>query len=438
LLLFAIDTSLIGFGFLGAGAIRLGSPFELQSLKTVAVVLPVFIGVAANNRAYSIRALQRPAYGAMKVAEALAYAIAVAIALLFFAKASVQFSRQIFAMGTVLAVAFAVIGRLALGVRIHRKYKGELINRLVIVDGVHMLDDYDYRPSAGEVVLSAVQLGIGSKDNDPSSLDRLGHALSGCDGVVVLCSASKRAKWSDVLKFAAVNVEIVTPELDQFQAIRLGDFNGHRTLQVNARPLDIRACALKRSLDLVVAVSALILFAPLMALIATATLVESGRPIFFRQRRVGKNNRMFDVLKFRSFAQAHSDPAGERSTSRGDQRMTSVGRFIRRTSVDELPQLFNVIAGDMSIVGPRPHALGSTAEDALFWNIDPRYFHRHAVKPGMTGLAQVRGYRGATIRRGDLTNRLQSDLEYLCGWTIWRDLKIIVATFAVILHPNAF
>jgi lipopolysaccharide/colanic/teichoic acid biosynthesis glycosyltransferase len=82
--------------------------------------------------------------------------------------------------------------------------------------------------------------------------------------------------------------------------------------------------------------------------------------------------------------------------------------------------------------------LGSTAEDALFWNIDARYFHRHAVKPGMTGLAQVRGFRGATIRRGDLTNRLQSDLEYLCEWTIWRDLRIIVATFAVILHPNAF
>jgi lipopolysaccharide/colanic/teichoic acid biosynthesis glycosyltransferase len=118
--------------------------------------------------------------------------------------------------------------------------------------------------------------------------------------------------------------------------------------------------------------------------------------------------------------------------------MTKVGKFIRRTSLDELPQLINVIAGDMSIVGPRPHALGSTAEDALFWKIDERYFHRHAVKPGMTGLAQIRGFRGATVRRHDLTNRLQSDLEYLCEWTIWRDLKIIIATFGVILHPNAF
>jgi lipopolysaccharide/colanic/teichoic acid biosynthesis glycosyltransferase len=92
----------------------------------------------------------------------------------------------------------------------------------------------------------------------------------------------------------------------------------------------------------------------------------------------------------------------------------------------------------MSIVGPRPHALGSTAEDALFWKIDSRYFHRHVVKPGMTGLAQIRGYRGATLHQHDLMNRLQSDLEYLRDWTIWRDLRIILSTFGVIFHQNAF
>jgi lipopolysaccharide/colanic/teichoic acid biosynthesis glycosyltransferase len=255
---------------------------------------------------------------------------------------------------------------------------------------------------------------------------------------VILCATARRAKWSSALKFAAVNVEIVTPELDKFQAISLGDFNGHRTLLVSARPLNIRDRALKRALDLAVAVPALILLAPVMLGISIAILVESGGPVLFRQRRVGHNSRMFNVLKFRSFDQLSNDPDGNRSASRGDNRMTKVGQFIRRTSLDELPQLLNVISGHMSIVGPRPHALGSTAEDDYFWNIDSRYFDRHAVKPGMTGLAQVRGFRGATIRRDDLTNRLQSDLEYLCEWTIWRDLKIILATFAVILHPNAF
>jgi lipopolysaccharide/colanic/teichoic acid biosynthesis glycosyltransferase len=235
-----------------------------------------------------------------------------------------------------------------------------------------------------------------------------------------------------------VDVEIVTPELDQFEAIGLGDYQGHRTLLVSARPLNMRDRILKRTLDLAIAVPALIALLPVMIAVSIAIRAESGGPVLFRQQRVGRNNRLFDLLKFRSFSHACADPTGVRSASRGDSRMTRVGGFIRRTSLDELPQLLNVIMGDMSIVGPRPHALGSTAEDALFWKIDERYFHRHAVKPGMTGLAQIRGYRGATVLRHDLTNRLQSDLEYLCNWSIWRDIKIIVATFAVILHPNAF
>ena len=430
MLLFA-DIALIAAAFLGAGAIRLGSPFELQSLRTAAVVIVTFVAIAAHNRAYSIRALQRPYYGAMKVAEALSYAIAVAIALLFFTKASIQFSRAIFAEGTILALVFAVVGRLLTGARMRRTY-GSFVNRLVILDGVNV-DTYP-----GEVVVTARQLGIAPGSDDPMLLDRLGHALEGCDAIVVACAAHRRAKWSHALKSAAVDVEIVTPELDQFQAVGLGDFHGHRTLLVSARPLNVRDRVLKRALDLAIAIPAVLLLSPVMLLVSIAIIAESGGPVLFRQQRVGRNNRLFDLLKFRSFSHACSDPTGLRSASKSDERMTKVGKFIRRTSLDELPQLINVIAGDMSIVGPRPHALGSTAEDALFWKIDERYFHRHAVKPGMTGLAQVRGFRGATVCRHDLTNRLQSDLEYLCNWTIWRDLKIIVATFGVILHPNAF
>ena len=431
-LLFLADVTLIAAAFLGAGAIRLGSPFEPQSLRTAAVVIVTFVAIAAHNRAYSIKALQRPAYGAAKVAEALGYAIAVAIALLFFTKASVQFSRAIFAEGTILAVVCAILGRLLAGTHFGRRFGGTFVNRLVILDGVHL------PASPGEVVVSARELGIAPGDDDPMLLDRLGYALQGCDAVVVACAAHRRGKWSHALKSAAVDVEIVTPELDQFEAIGLGDFHGHRTLLVSARPLNVRDRLLKRALDLAVAVPALLLLAPVLAAVAVAIRLESGGPVLFRQRRVGRNNRLFDLLKFRSFAHACADPTGLRSASKSDERMTRVGRFIRRTSLDELPQLINVILGDMSIVGPRPHALGSTAEDSLFWKIEPRYVQRHTVKPGMTGLAQIRGYRGATVRRNDLTNRLQSDLEYLCNWSIWRDLKIIVATFGVILHPNAF
>jgi exopolysaccharide biosynthesis polyprenyl glycosylphosphotransferase len=431
-LLFLTDISLISLAFLGAGAIRLGSPFEGQSLRTAAVVIPTFVAIAAQNRAYSIKALQRPAFGAAKVVTALAYAIAVAIGLLFYEKISVQFSRQIFAIGTILAVVLAASGRLLAGAHIRRGFGGTFVNRLVILDGV------DLPTKAGETVVTARELGITLGDDNPAALDRLGYALEGCDSVVVACAASRRAQWSHALKSAAVDVEIVSPELDQFEALAIGNFDGRRTLQVSARPLNVRDRVLKRALDLLVASTALLALSPVMLAVAIAVFVESGGPVLFRQQRVGRNNRLFNLLKFRSFAHACADPAGLRSASRSDERMTRVGKFIRRTSLDELPQLINVIMGDMSIVGPRPHALGSTAENDVFWKIDSRYFHRHAVKPGMTGLAQVRGYRGATIHRHDLTNRLQSDLEYLCGWTIWRDLKIIIATFGVILHPNAF
>jgi lipopolysaccharide/colanic/teichoic acid biosynthesis glycosyltransferase len=100
--------------------------------------------------------------------------------------------------------------------------------------------------------------------------------------------------------------------------------------------------------------------------------------------------------------------------------------------------LFNVLMGNMSIVGPRPHALGSTAENLLFWNIDDRYWHRHALNPGLTGLAQVRGFRGPTLSKEDLLNRLQSDLEYMRSWSVWRDLAIMTRTFMVLAHANAF
>jgi lipopolysaccharide/colanic/teichoic acid biosynthesis glycosyltransferase len=144
------------------------------------------------------------------------------------------------------------------------------------------------------------------------------------------------------------------------------------------------------------------------------------------------------MYKFRSMKVQKSDPDGNRSTSRQDARVTRVGRFIRRTSIDELPQLANVLRGEMSIVGPRPHAIGSFAGDKLFWRVDTEYWHRHALKPGVTGLAQIRGYRGATEHEADLQNRLDADLEYIRKWSPWRDALIVLQTLGVLMHRKAF
>ena len=147
---------------------------------------------------------------------------------------------------------------------------------------------------------------------------------------------------------------------------------------------------------------------------------------------------LFHIYKFRSMSVEQCDPTGEISTMKDDDRITRVGRFIRMTSIDELPQLFNVVEGSMSLVGPRPHALGSKANSKLFWEIDRNYWLRHATIPGLTGLAQVRGFRGATLEQADLENRLAADLEYIQRWSLGLDLIILARTFGVVFHRNAY
>ncbi|MFL0355013.1 sugar transferase [Erythrobacter sp. GH1-10] len=160
--------------------------------------------------------------------------------------------------------------------------------------------------------------------------------------------------------------------------------------------------------------------------------------MLFVQRRLGRGNQFFEMLKFRSMRVEKNDQNGDRSTARDDDRITRIGAFIRATSIDELPQLINVLRGDMSVVGPRPHALGSRAKNKYFWEVDGQYWQRHSLKPGLTGLAQVRGHRGATEREKDLTDRLQSDLEYIAGWSLRRDIQIIAKTLWVLRHENAY
>lgn len=210
------------------------------------------------------------------------------------------------------------------------------------------------------------------------------------------------------------------------------------TLLVSAGPLGLRARAAKRLLDVAVSIAALIVAVPILAVAAAAIKLEDGGPILFRQNRVGRRNQLFSIYKLRTMKVDRADGDGRRSASKDDDRVTRVGRWLRRTSIDELPQLFNVLKGDMSLVGPRPHATGSLAGEKLFWEVDQRYWQRHSLRTGLTGLAQIRGFRGATDHEDDLSSRLQSDLEYINGWTILRDVRILLATAMVLLHDRAF
>ena len=207
---------------------------------------------------------------------------------------------------------------------------------------------------------------------------------------------------------------------------------------VARKALDFGERALKRAFDLTISVPLLALVGPFLLLLMLAIKLDSPGPAIFAQPRVGRNNRHYQCYKLRTMYYDMGDLHGNRSTARDDDRLTRIGKILRRTSLDEFPQLWNVIRGDMSLVGPRPHALGSTAEGALFWEVVPDYWTRHAMRPGMTGLAQVRGLRGATTTRSDIEKRVAADLEYINSWSIWYDLKILLQTIRVVFHSNAF
>ena len=215
---------------------------------------------------------------------------------------------------------------------------------------------------------------------------------------------------------------------------------GHATmLRILRRPLTHSARLIKTIEDYAVASIALILSIPLMALIAVAIVLESKGPVLFIQQRYGFNNNIIRVYKFRSMYHHCADPDAQTLTSPDDPRVTSVGSFLRRTSLDELPQLFNVLKGEMSIVGPRPHPIAAKAAGHYYSEIIANYVSRHRVKPGITGWAQVNGYRGETATIEAIKKRVDHDLEYIRGWSLWLDFVIMAKTLqAVWSGQNAY
>jgi exopolysaccharide biosynthesis polyprenyl glycosylphosphotransferase len=195
----------------------------------------------------------------------------------------------------------------------------------------------------------------------------------------------------------------------------------------------------KRAEDVLLAVLALALFALPMLLIALAVRLDSRGPVLFRQARTGRAGVPFVMLKFRTM---RHDPAAQgmvRQATRNDARVTRLGAMLRRTSLDELPQLFNVLRGEMSMVGPRPHAPGTRAAGRLFQDVVPHYPARYRVRPGLTGLAQVRGLRGETDTEEKLIRRVDADLEYIERWSLLLDLVIVLRTgLAVLRMKNAY
>jgi polysaccharide biosynthesis protein PslA len=432
LVLLVADAIAIFAAYAAVGYLYFGNWAEPGVMLQAQLLLPIYWTVAISNGAYAVDAALSVPVGARRSIVAIIAAAAILVFLVFFLKSSQNFSRVISAFGPIVAIGTLLVTRDQL-VRFARWRCGATaVNQLILMDGGRRLDlPHSY-------VLDAREHGLVPDIGDPHALNRIGLFLTNMDRVIVSCAAERRSAWALVLKGVNVQAEIVDDEVVTLGAVGARRTPDYGALIIANGPLGLRNRLLKRGLDLGLSLAALAFVAPLLVLVALAIWIEDRGPVLFVQRRLGRGNRFFAIYKFRSMGCAQGDSEGDRSTSRGDARVTRVGRLIRATSIDELPQLINVIKGEMSLVGPRPHALGSQAGDKLFWEIDQRYWQRHSLKPGLTGLAQVRGLRGATEHETDLTDRLQSDLEYLDGWTIWRDIAILAGTLRVVVHRKAF
>ncbi|MFL5148876.1 MAG: exopolysaccharide biosynthesis polyprenyl glycosylphosphotransferase, partial [Microvirga sp.] len=211
-------------------------------------------------------------------------------------------------------------------------------------------------------------------------------------------------------------------------------------LDVFDKPIADWDLVLKGLFDRVVGALLLLILSPILIATAIAVKLDSRGPVFFRQKRYGFNNELIEVFKFRSMHVDQCDTTASKLVTRDDPRVTRVGRFIRKASIDELPQLFNVVfKGDLSLVGPRPHALHAKAENRLYDQVVDGYFARHKVKPGITGWAQINGWRGETDTEEKIQRRVEFDLYYIENWSVFFDFYIVAMTpFALVKSENAY
>ena len=291
---------------------------------------------------------------------------------------------------------------------------------------------FDDRLSRAPVSIGNVPV-LGQLD-DLMNWDR----LPDIDRIVVTVTSDARARVRQLVDRLRVLPQrvVLLLDLDGFdpESETLARIARSPAAYVSGAPDNLRRIVIKRLSDIAIGSLLLVLFSPLLLLTAIAVKLDSPGPVFFRQKRHGFNNQIIRVWKFRSM---RHNPAAEnrmvRQTVHDDPRVTRVGKFIRMTSIDELPQLINVLTGEMSLVGPRPHAVGMTAEDAEVQGIVSDYAHRHRVKPGITGWAQINGSRGPVHSREEVRERVRLDMEYVNRASFWFDLIIILATAPCLL-----
>lgn len=383
-------------------------------------------------------------------------AISCALSLAFVAKISEDISRGWVILWYVCALFYFMGSRAAIGaLRRCWLHCGYLCSRAIVVgggpEGRHFLARLETSPQHEITVLGLFDDRQGRDARGTHACPLIGTSSDAInfardnevDEIIIALPPTAVSRIGQVVaKLAVLPVDIHVLFSDASEALKC---KGVRQLaelplfNVSSRPLKHWNGLIKRTEDIVAGASALALCTPVMVIIALLIKLESRGPAIFSQVRFGFNNECIVVHKFRTMYCEKCDPSGTKQASRNDPRVTRVGKFLRKASLDELPQLFDVVAGDMSIVGPRAHPVAMSVADRPYSEAVAAYFARHRVKPGITGLAQVNGWRGETDTLFKAQKRLEYDLHYIENWSLLLDLKIMARTLLVVARGiNAY
>ncbi len=430
------------------------------SYETTGIYLPVTVALTTATvfafyftDLYRIGALLQPVSFLRRMLPVALFVLLAFIGFLFALKVSDRLSRVWVFTWFLASSSGLVLGRIMMSWVLAKVAKaGHLARRIVIVGGGdrgkqliehlrsrndplnHIVGVFDDRLERTDAEVSGVPM-LGTVE------DLLTYARHHrCDEVLVALPGHAHKRIVDVvnaLRVLPVHVGL-GPDFAGLNLLPTGyrDCGGVPVLSMSRKPFTPTQAMLKRAEDIILGGLITLLILPIMAIIAVLIKLDSRGPVLFRQPRYGFNNQLINVYKFRSMYADKSDHAGSQLTQKNDPRITRIGRFLRRSSLDELPQFFNVLKGEMSIVGPRPHAVQAKAGSKLYEDVVSEYAARHRVKPGITGWAQVNGWRGETNTDEQILQRVDHDLHYINNWSLPLDVWIILLTITTVLKGD--
>ena len=441
-----------------SGQLVSGHLAAVPPLHAVASLTTAIVAGALFERLgfYAIPALQRPSRSLLLAVGCWSLMIALLAAVLGQLDANHALGRDWLACWLMSGVAFLTIGRLALAAATRRWAQQGRLTRRAVIYGSGIECQTLLKTLAADTTNDIRVCGIYDDRNTNRGADQTGYpSHGGLDKLVGFARSSHVDLVMLALPIAAetrviellaklwvlpVDIRLAASASRLRLASSAYDYAGDVALIALAdKPISDWGMVAKSLFDRIIGGLALIMLAPVMLATALAIKLDSRGPVLFRQKRYGFNNELIEVYKFRSMYTQQADQTAARLVTKDDPRVTRVGRFIRKASIDELPQLFNVLIGNLSLVGPRPHAVSAKAGDKLYHDAFAGYFARHKVKPGITGWAQINGWRGETDTEDKLRHRVEHDLYYIEHWSVLFDVWILLETpHSLLKTDNAY